>query len=133
MESVYCEIKYSGAAEAFLVAAVGGTLAIVVFVPFPDAARVLLFAAVVGLASHARAKLRAIQAIRLDIDRRLELLQSDGRWRGAVVREGSFVAPWLTIIRWRPDGGWYDRSLVLLPGMVGAESLRAVRVILRWS
>jgi len=43
---------------------------------------------------------------------------------------GSFVAPWLTIVRWRPEGGWMDRSLLVAPDMLGADDFRRLRVLL---
>lgn len=48
------------------------------------------------------------------------------------VRKGSFVAPGFTVVRWRPEGAWRDRSLLVAPGMLGAEDSRRLRVLLRW-
>jgi len=56
----------------------------------------------------------------------------DGEWLRGELRDGSFVAPWLTIVRWRPEGGRMDRTVLLLPGMADAGTLRKIRVILRW-
>jgi hypothetical protein len=49
-----------------------------------------------------------------------------------VVAAGCFVAPWLTIARWRPAGAWLDRTLLLTPDRMAAEDFRRLRVILRW-
>ena len=57
----------------------------------------------------------------------------DGRAIEGSVRPGSFVAPWLTIVRWRPEGAWCDRTVPLLPGMVDAEAFRRLRIVLRFS
>jgi hypothetical protein len=35
-------------------------------------------------------------------------------------------------VRWRPDGARFDRTFLLLPGMVDGQSLRRLRVLLRW-
>jgi hypothetical protein len=35
-------------------------------------------------------------------------------------------------VRWRPAGAWRDRSLLVAPGMLGAEDSRRLRVLLRW-
>jgi hypothetical protein len=43
------------------------------------------------------------------------------------------VAPWLTIVRWRPDGARRDGTVLLLPDMAEAEALRRLRVLLRWA
>lgn len=133
MREVYCEIKYSGAARAFLAAAVGTTLALVIFVPFPNEVRALAFAWVVALAWHAHARLAAVSALRLDCSRAIAVRDAAGRWRVGVIRGGSFVAPWLTIVRWRPDGARFDRTLAILPDMLPAGAMRKIRVILRWA
>ena len=48
------------------------------------------------------------------------------------VVDGSFVAPWLTIVRSRPKGAWFDRTLVVLPDMLDADAFRELRLRLRW-
>ena len=44
---------------------------------------------------------------------------------------GSFVAPWLTSVRWRPEGAWFDRAVLILPDMLPAEDFRRLRVLLK--
>lgn len=56
----------------------------------------------------------------------------DGDWRRGGLRDGGFVAPWLVIVRWRPEGARLDRTILLVPGMADAETMRNIRVILRW-
>lgn len=46
---------------------------------------------------------------------------------------GSFVAPWLTIVHWRPSSSRLVRTVVVLPDMLDASTFRALRVILRWA
>jgi len=53
-------------------------------------------------------------------------------WRSGVVRPGSFVAPWLTILRWRAPTHRFDRTLLVLPDMLPEEDFRRLRVLLRW-
>ena len=132
MREVYCEFKYSGAAFAFLAAAVGATLALVIFVPFADEARSLAFAWVIVMAWHAHGRLSAVGALRLDCTGAIAVRDRIG-WRTGQLRDGSFVAPWLTIIRWRPDGARLDRTLVILPDMIQIAAMRKIRVILRWA
>ena len=129
---VTCRLKYSGAAEAFLGLAAVGTLAIVVLVPFPAEARLALFAWVVGAATCARAKLRRIRGLRLGSDGTVEVQVADRLLLGRLAPR-SFVAPWLTVLNWRPEGARVTRTIVLLPGMVGDDALRIIRVILRWA
>lgn len=132
MREVYCEFQYSGAAFAFLAVAVGATLALVIFVPFPDGIRALAFAWVIAMASHAHGSLGAVRALRLDCTGAIAVRDRVG-WRTGQIRDGSFVAPWLTIIRWRPDGARLDRTLVILPDMIQGTAMRKVRVILLWA
>lgn len=127
-----CRLKYSRVACGFLSLAVAATLALVTFAPFPDAARALAYAFVVGGATLAHRRLAAPRELRLDCRRAIEVREESG-WRTGEVRDGSFVAPWLTIIRWRPEGARFDRTLVVLPDMAGAEMRRRIRVVLRWA
>jgi hypothetical protein len=132
VREVYCEFKYSGAAFAFLAIAVGSTLALVVFVPFPDEARAIAFAWVIAAAWHAHGRLAGARALRLDCNGAIAVRDRIG-WRTGQVRDGSFVAPWLTVIRWRPGGARLDRTLVILPDMIQATAMRRIRVVLRWA
>lgn len=132
MREVYCEFKYSGAAFILLAAAVGATLALVIFVPFADEARSAAFAWVVAMAWHAHGRLDAVRALRLDCTGVIAVRDRIG-WRTGQLRGGSFVAPWLTIVRWRPDGARFDATLVILPDMIQATARRRIRVILRWA
>ena len=62
----------------------------------------------------------------------IEVGDAHGRIRFGRMVDGSFVAPWLTILRWRPRRSWIDRSIVILPDMLGPEDFRRLRVELRW-
>jgi hypothetical protein len=132
VREVYCEFQYSGAAFAFLAVAVGATLALVIFVPFPDGIRSFAFAWVTGMAWHTQGRISAVRALRLDCTGGVAVRDRVG-WRAGRLRDGSFVAPWLTIIRWRPDGARLDRTLVILPDMIQIAAMRRIRVILRWA
>ena len=48
-----------------------------------------------------------------------------------VLEPGSFVAPWLTIVRWRPAGARFDRTLLVSPDRLPASDFRHLRVIVR--
>ena len=69
--------------------------------------------------------------------RSLEVDPGPGRrWASsapACLRDGSFVAPWLTIVRWRPEGARFDRTFLVVPGMLEREDFRRLRVLLRWA
>ena len=133
MEEVCCDFKYSGAADAFLACAAAATLALEAFAPFPVEARAAAFAWVIAAAIHSRQAVAGVAALRLDCRRAIAVRRRDGAWREGLVRDGSFVAPWLTIVRWRPAWARRDRTLVILPGMLSPGAMRKIRVILRWA
>ena len=76
---------------------------------------------------------QGVRGLRIDGGALIEVDDGEGRVIAGEVRSGSFVAPWLTIVRWQPEGSRLRRSIVLLPDMVEAESFRALRVVLRWT
>jgi toxin CptA len=113
----------TGAIAAMAVA----TLVLIVATPGNMGARILLatWTCCVGLA-----------ALRSSSKGLLRLYRSGEIEVGALtgnLRDGSFVAPWLTIIRWRPAGAWLDRTVVVLPDMLPVEAFRELRVLLKWS
>ena len=125
-------------AAAFVLASGGATLALVAVTPLGFMAQGLLAIAVgvAALASYRSLALRkgwrVARGVLLRQSGEIEVMDDRGS-RAGMVRAGSFVAPWLTIIRWRPDGGRWDRTLVILPDMLAGEDFRRVRVLLRWS
>lgn len=143
------ELKYSDAAFAVALApsrlaATGlavlclGTLVVIALTPGPAALRILAatWVACGGLeALHAIALhrgRRGAQAIALRGDGEIEIRSGASVRRTGVIRDGSFVAPWLTIIRWRPHGARFDRTVLLLPDMLPPDDFRRLRVLLRW-
>lgn len=133
-----CRFQYSGAALGLPAGLAAATLAVVGFSPGPLPARVLAGAAVTCLALAAARRLTsrwggvAPRALAVRASGEVALQARDGEWLRGELRDGSFVAPWLTIVRWRPEGGRMDRTVLLLPGMADAGTLRKIRVILRW-
>ena len=133
MEEVCCDFKYSGAARGFVASGAAGTLALVALTPCPWEAAVPALGCVGLLALHARRALGEVSGLRLDCARAIAVRCRGGQWRAGAVRDGCFVAPWLTIVRWRPEGARRDRTLLILPGMLSPEAMRKIRVILKWS
>lgn len=141
MRAVLEECKYSGAvrvrfarsriAAAALLLAVIATLSLVVATPLQAGVRILMGTWVLCCAIDALARIRSVR--RVSMSRSGEMaVEIAGAWQAGVVRDGSFVAPFLTIIRWRPDGARFDRTILVLPDMLAADSFRALRVLLRW-
>jgi hypothetical protein len=144
------ELKYSEAALAvallpsrlgvvLLGAMAVATLALIAATPGLTALRILAATWVSCAALEAihtvalRRGRRGVCAIRLQRSGEIAVCMASGAWRQGVARDGSFVAPWLTIVRWRPEGARWDRTILVLPDMLGADAFRALRVLLRWS
>lgn len=132
MEAVASEFKYSGAGLAFLLAAAVATIALLLVLPMGWGLRAACLFYVVAVAAHACRELTRFTALRLRIGRRLALRRDDGEWVEGEVLDDSFVVWWLVVVRWRAAGERRSRSLVLLPGMAPPDTLRKIRVIVRW-
>ncbi len=118
-----------------LVALQGGTtMALVAFTPVGGPAQLALAVFVATLWAWAWRRLtrQAPRRLRLDRSRAIQVEDAQGRMRSGLVRDGSFVAPWLTIVRWRPEGAWFDRTVLVLPDALDGNTFRALRVLLRW-
>jgi hypothetical protein len=113
-------------ARGFVIATAVATLALVAAMPMAAELRALSACWVAVAALHALLRLRNPRSLRLDAEWRASVDGVEGQ-----VRDGSFVAPWLTALRWRPEGAWLDRSLLVLPDMLAEEEFRRLRVLLR--
>ena len=115
------------------------TIALIALTPGAAALRILAatwIACAALEALHALALRRGARAVRSMVLQRsgaIEVETSGGRSLYGEVRDGSFVAPWLTIIHWRPEGTRFDRTLVVLPDMLAPDDFRRLRVLLRWT
>jgi toxin CptA len=132
VDSVYCEFKYSGAGDAFLLTAALATLALVFAMPLAAALQAPLALLVAALAARARVSMRRVRSVRVDGERGMVVEEWGGACYSGVVRDGSFVAPWLTLVRWSPHGARFDRTVLILPGMLAPDAYRRLRVLLRW-
>ena len=136
--SVAFGIHASHAAGAWIALAALATIGLVASMPGALAARIAAMAWIACAALeaiHSRALLRGPHAARhVRITGGLvEVEDGEGRVRSGMLRPCSFVAPWLTIVRWRPEGAWRDRTVPLLPGMLDADEFRQLRVVLRFA
>jgi hypothetical protein len=136
-----CEISLGRSRSgAWLVASAAmATLVLIAAMPGDTAVRILAATWIACAALEAlenRALLRgprAAHAVVLWRGGDIAVRDALGRWRTGRVREGCFVAPWLTIVRWRPGEARFDRTLAILPDMLGEDAFRRARVLLRWS
>ncbi|HXZ47689.1 MAG TPA: hypothetical protein VEG27_01645 [Usitatibacter sp.] len=133
MEAVECELQYSRPAAALVALAALATAVLAGSLPLPLAWRIAAVAWVVLHAARALAALRAPRRLGLGRDGSIRVEDRLGRCRRGAVRPGCFVAPWLVIVRWRPEGCRLDRTLLIGPGAAGPEVLRRIRVVLRWA
>lgn len=104
--------------------------------PLPCAALVCLLAASARHAHRRHASLtsrRAVVAVRVAPDLSIAVTLRDGSCTDGRVLSDSHVAPWLTVIRWRPAGGSRARAVLLAPDSADADLLRRLRVLLRWT
>jgi len=74
----------------------------------------------------------AVRRFDIDLSGRIDVAFATGTTCSGRVVPGSFVAPWLVVLYWKPDGARLARSIVLLPDMAGEQDLRRLRVLLRW-
>jgi len=119
-------MRASRIARALIVASAAATLAMLSLIPGSLAVRAAAMAWSLTVACHALARHRRGHSVR--IQGRSIII--DGV-PGEVV-DGSFVAPWLTIVHWRPLGARFRRTLLVLPDMLDPGAFRRLRVILRW-
>lgn len=149
MGSAASGIKYSDAIEACLAPSrwaavlVGlaccATLTLIALTPVGALARAALAEGTLLASLDAlrvvafRRGLRGVRFVLIDRSKAIEVVDATGRRRAGALRDGSFVAPWLTIVRWRPEGARFDRTILVLPDMLDAESFRRMRVLLRWA
>jgi hypothetical protein len=89
-------------------------------------------AALLALRRHALATPRRVVRLSVDLAGRVEVERADGSRAAGRLQPGSFVAPFLTIVRWRPEGARLSRALLLAPDAVPAAGFRRLRVLLRW-
>ena len=135
MEAMQANDKYSGALEVTLApsrllarlcgCAGAATLALLLATPLRPGVRILLATWVACVAIDALR--RALQFHRVVFD--LAAIVVDGQ--AGTLRPGSFVAPWLAILRWRPAGARFERTLFVSPDRLPAASFRHLRVILK--
>jgi toxin CptA len=131
MDDLACELRYSAIGMAWLLLSTAATLALVTVLPLTGFVRAFLFLYVAATAAKACCLLLEPLSLRLNRSGEIQLRDGTG-WCSGQVREGSFVMPWLVVVRWRPSGRRFDRTLILLPGMAPPDDLRKIRVFLRW-
>jgi hypothetical protein len=129
--AVHAGLAASRVLAALILAAAALTLALLAILPGDVALRILAGTWTACVALHSLASVRRARRVAIAIDGSVEVLEG-GEWKTGHLVEGSFVAPFLTIVRWRPHGARLTGSVVIVPGMMAAREFRALRVLLRW-
>jgi len=124
-------------AQGWILAVVTAGLAATLAAGIPPLAKVaivvvLALAAVRDARRHAwQEGPGAVSRFTVYLSGRMEVELAEGRRLDGRLAEGSFVAPWLTIVRWRPDGARLDRTILVAPDAVEAGDFRRLRILLR--
>jgi len=123
---------------AYVVAIASGAIACVLLsslaaAPAASACVALLAAGVAAFCREAVRKGRgAVDRLVVDLEGRVEASAGAGAPVAGRLAAGSFVAPWLTVVRWRPDGARFTRTVMVPPDAVDPDAFRRLRVLLRW-
>lgn len=124
-------------ASAAITMAGAATLGVVLASALPWFAHAALAAAVAvatvrALRRHGgREGAGAVRRVVVDLTGRIEVHGANGAIVSGEVAAGSFVAPWLTIVRWIPQGSRFARTVLVLPDTADAHAFRRLRVLLR--
>jgi hypothetical protein len=135
-DRVEVALRPSRAAAVFILASAAATLVVVLAVPLALTVRLGLVFLIGLMTLHAYRREasrtdRAIGTVSIDARGDIEVETRGSPLRGTV-RAGCFVAPWLTVIRWRRQGQCFDATILVLPDMLPADGFRRLRVLLRW-
>lgn len=135
MDANTADDKYSGVVEVTLhasrwvAAACAGagmaTIGLLGLLPLRLDLAIALATLVACLALDAMRRVLARHRLLLD----LSSIVVDGV--AGTLRPGSFVAPWLTIVRWRPAAARFDRTLLVSPDRFAPAAFRHLRVIVK--
>lgn len=74
----------------------------------------------------------SVSRLTVDLDGGVEAKGDSGPARIGHLASGSFVAPWLVVVRWRPQGARFPRTVLVPPDAVAPDAFRRLRVLLRW-
>lgn len=135
--SVVCRFQYSGRPLALIVALAAASVGVLVATPLEPFCKVAAAGWVCCAAWSAgrcfvARNARFIRTLVVRMGGEVRVCGDDGHWRRGMLRPGSFVAPWLTLVLWRPEGARLDRAVLVLPGMARPDDFRRLRVMLRW-
>jgi len=126
------ELKPSRLLGLLLLGMVAVALAAIQYSALPGAAQLALGVAVIGLSGWGWWQTRYAVALRMTVDGRLQSRDDQGEWRDVEVLGDSLVSPALIVLRYRTSAR-HVRSLTLLTDSASPDTLRRLRVLLRWA
>jgi hypothetical protein len=126
-ERVEVTLARSVLAEGFIALAAWGTATLTAVLPIALELRAAALGWIAASSLMALRRMRPNRRLCVDTEGRIEADGVSGE-----LADGSFVAAWLAVIRWRAPRAWWERTLVVAPDMLPAEDFRRLRVILRW-
>ena len=97
----------------------------------PAAIQMPMGLVVLGLSVWGWRRAGLLEALQMTADGMLQCRDGDGEWRDVEVLGDSLASPALIVLRYRLEMRRV-RTRVLLPDSADAESLRRLRVLLRW-
>lgn len=74
----------------------------------------------------------SILQLRLEPDCTCTYQTRDGSFKEASLLGSSMVTPWLIVLNFSSDKRWLARHVVIFPDSADEETLRKLRVLLRW-
>jgi toxin CptA len=107
-------------------------LAAIHLAALPVAVQLALGTIVIGLSGWGWRQTRYTEALRMTADGRLQSMDEQGEWRDVEVLGDSLVSPALIVLRYRTPAR-HVRSLSLLSDSTAPDTLRRLRVLLRWA
>ena len=125
-------------AGAWITAVAAAALVAILAADLPEPAKAALACALGAAAVRAARRhagqegAGAIRRLTVDLAGRVEVEHADGRLATGALAAGSFVAPWLTVVRWVPEGARLSRAITIVPDAVEAGAFRRLRILLRW-
>jgi hypothetical protein len=123
-------------AQAWVMAVAAAALAATLAADLSGPAKLAVAGALGMAALHAARRhgggAGAVRRLAVDLAGRVEVERADGRLARGRLAQGAFVAPWLTVVRWVPEGARFPRVVTIVPDAVEAGAFRRLRILLRW-
>ena len=110
----------------------GLSITAIVIAALPAVIQIVSVLLVMGLSVLSWQRARVVEVVRVAADGMLQCQNREGEWQDVEVLGDSLVTLALIVIRYRHETQ-HVRTLVLLPDSVDSESMRRLRVSLRWA